>query len=160
MVAASSIEEQVEELVSVMHRLGRLGSLRDPVSSIAELDLAPAQIHALMWLGIEGELAMGTLAQRIGATLPATTRAVDRLKSLGYVLRERDHEDRRVVHARLSAKGRRLHEQFDESFREKLTFVLAALSDTDRGRLLEILERLADNLSTWAETHRTSESTA
>lgn len=154
MATHDRVTDQVEQLRQIILRVGRIRSLRDPLGTLVEdlSDLSPPQLHAVMWLGSEGELPMGVLAQRIGATLPACTRIVDRLKSAGYLLRERDSHDRRVVRVRLSAKGTRLHERFEDDFREQLGFVLAALSDEDRTALLALLERLADTLSDLAET--------
>jgi len=159
MATHARVTDQVEQLRQIILRVGRIRSLRDPLGTLAEdlADLSPPQIHTLMWLGNEGELPMGVLAQRIGATLPACTRIVDRLKSAGYLLRERDAHDRRVVRVRLSAKGTRLHERFETDFREQLGFVLGALSDDDRISLLAILERLAATLTAWAEAREDHE---
>ena len=140
-----SLEASVERLHEILVRLARVRPFRDPIAELSDLDLQPPDVHTLMWLGLEGPLAMGELAHHIGTTLPACTRLVDRLNAMGVVLRERDASDRRVVRVRLSAKGQRLHERFQAGMREKLAALLSLLSDTDREQLLAILERLEEN---------------
>src|SRR5688500_5634804 len=100
-------DESVEEFLNCLAAIGRRNSLRDPVASMtADMGLGPAQIHALMWLREDGPLTMGVLAQRCGVTDKTITGVVDRLERDGYVGRERDLEDRRVVRVALVKKGK------------------------------------------------------
>lgn len=86
-----------------------------------------------------GELAESALISSAGVTL-----RIDRLEKDGLIVRERDPEDRRVVHSRLSEEGR---ERIDELFAEHLENerrMLSGLSPAEcrqLGRLLGKLER-------------------
>jgi DNA-binding MarR family transcriptional regulator len=51
-------------------------------------------------------LRMSELAKRVMISPSGLTRAVDRMVSAGYVIRERDDADARVVHAQLTEAGR------------------------------------------------------
>jgi len=123
----------------------RKTSLRDPVAAMCEeAQLTSAQIHGVIWLGQDGPLTMGELAGRLGVTEKTITGLVDRLESAGYLARERDTSDRRVVRARLSERGESAWRDMDRHIHAKLTRLLALLDGSDRKALFLILEKLAN----------------
>jgi DNA-binding MarR family transcriptional regulator len=122
----------------------RRASLRDPLAAMCEeAQLTPPQIHAVMWLGQDGPLTMGELAARLGVTEKTITGLVDRLEAAGYLARERDASDRRVVRARLTGHGHAAGAEIDRHVDEKLGAVLGLLEPADRRELFRILEKLA-----------------
>jgi DNA-binding MarR family transcriptional regulator len=75
-------------------------------NAIAELDLSFTQIKALCALDAAGEArSVGALAESLGASLPAMSRAVDGLFERGFVSREEDPADRRMKRVRLTGAG-------------------------------------------------------
>ena len=61
--------------------LGRRASLRDPLAGTCEaLNLTPAQIHAVMWLGLDGAMPMCELAPPLRSTEKTITGLVDPLE--------------------------------------------------------------------------------
>jgi DNA-binding MarR family transcriptional regulator len=138
---------QVRRLRALLTRLSRRRSLRDPVAAACEdLDLTPAQLHLLLWLGYDGPLTMGELARRVAVTEKTITGVVDRLERDGLVRRERDPSDRRVVRVRLAGEGSRLYRRIDVDIDEKLAGLLALLAPPDRRHLVRMLEGLAARL--------------
>lgn len=132
----------VERLKDLLAELGRLRSIRDPLSAVGIPELTSLQCHAVAWLGRDGALSMGTLAQRIGSPVPAATGVIDRLEKLGYVVRDRAVDDRRVVQVALTETGQALSADLDRAIGEGLAQLLSVLPDDDRRALLGILERL------------------
>ncbi|MFJ6729772.1 MarR family winged helix-turn-helix transcriptional regulator [Streptomyces sp. NPDC091281] len=62
------------------------------------LGLHPTDLQCLNLLSLEPEpVTTGTVAELTGLTTGSATRLVDRLEKAGYVVRERDAEDRRRV---------------------------------------------------------------
>ncbi len=121
----------------------RRRSLRDPLAAMCEeAGLTPPQIHALLWLGHDGPLTMGELARRVGVTEKTVTGLVDRMEEDGYVGRERDEEDRRVVRARLTPRGAATYHGLDAAVDQKLARLLGLLAAADRRALFRILEKL------------------
>ena len=57
-----------------------------------------------------GDLSLSELSERIRAQNSTVTGIIDRMEREGLVVRERSKEDRRVVHIRLTPKGRKLAE--------------------------------------------------
>jgi DNA-binding MarR family transcriptional regulator len=127
--------------------LARRRSLRDPVAASCEaLGLTAPQVHALLWLGHDGPLTMGELARRVSVTEKTVTGIVDRLERDGFLRRERDAADRRVVRARATGRGASLSRDIEEGVHEKLVLLLGLLDARDRRALVGILERLTERL--------------
>lgn len=127
--------------------LARRRSLRDPVAAACDaVGLTAPQIHALLWLGRDGPLTMGELARRISVTEKTVTGIVDRLERDGFLHRERDAEDRRVVRARATGQGEAVSRDIEGGVQEKLVQLLELLDASDRRALVGILERLTERL--------------
>jgi DNA-binding MarR family transcriptional regulator len=94
---------------------------------------------ALRRSGPPYRLTAGELTRRCRVSPGATTQRVRRLERDGYVERERDPDDRRTVHLRLTPEG---SAKLDEVFAAVMAAderVLAPLSRRDRSSLEEIL---------------------
>jgi len=150
----SGLEQEVRRFRELMIAMSRRRPMRDPLSAMCEEgQLTPPQIHAVIWLGQDGPLTMGELARRVGITEKTITGLVDRLEEAGYLERERDRGDRRIVRARLTEKGGATFRDLDAHLRGKLTRLLGLLDAADRKALYRILEKLAHRLE--AEAART-----
>ena len=78
-------------------------------------DLSIAELHTLDAIGPYEARAMSETAIRLGITTGTLTVAVDRLVRKGYVERNRDTKDRRVVRIHLTRRGKlafRMHGKF------------------------------------------------
>jgi DNA-binding MarR family transcriptional regulator len=139
-----SIRDDARALHERFLSLARRRSLRDPVSaSCEELGLTAPQVHALLWLGHDGPLTMGELARRVSVTEKTVTGIVDRLERDGYLRRERDEADRRVVRARATTRGAEVSRVISDGMLERLARLLALLGPADRRALFRILDRIA-----------------
>lgn len=85
------------------------------------------------------------LGRHLAAPGPDVTRMLDRLDAAGLVSRCRDEQDRRVVHASLTEKGRSLLAEATPSVADAEASVFAALPDADRHKLLELLQGVRRN---------------
>jgi len=72
-----------------------------------ECDLSLRQLHTLFQLAERGTLTIKALSESVpkGMDKPAVSRAVDRLKELGYVERKEHPTDRRSVLVSLTRLG-------------------------------------------------------
>jgi DNA-binding MarR family transcriptional regulator len=138
----------VGRLRELLTQLSRRRPLRDPVAAACEdLDLTPAQLHLLLWLGRDGPLTMGELARLVAVTEKTITGVVDRLERDRLVQRERDPSDRRVVRVRLAAHGARAYRRIDQDIDRKLAGFLGLLEPLDRRHLMRMLEKLTARLA-------------
>lgn len=85
------------------------------------------------------------LGRHLAAPGPDVTRMLDRLDGAGLVSRSRDIQDRRVVHATLTEKGRELIAQAGPSVADAESGVFEGLSEPDRQQLLALLTGVRRN---------------
>jgi DNA-binding MarR family transcriptional regulator len=140
---AAAIDAEARRFRELVLAFSRRRSLRDPVAGMCEeAQLTAPQIHALLWLGHDGPLTMGEIAQRVGVTEKTVTGLVDRLEDEAYLERVRDARDRRLVRAQLTPKGAGVYRDLDRHVHAKLAGMLAHLDAGDRKALYRILEKL------------------
>ena len=93
--------------------------------------LTLAQLRGLRVIGGAKGCTMGALARSLGISLSAATGLVDRLVKHGLVERAPDPKDRRLVHLRPSAKGRRARQAFQREKKRRMIAALHGLSAKD-----------------------------
>ncbi|MCL6600549.1 MAG: MarR family transcriptional regulator [Alicyclobacillus macrosporangiidus] len=109
--------------------------------------ITPPQFDALLILDRNGDLTIGDLSSRLYLAYSTTTDLVDRLERSGFVARERDQADRRVVRVRLLQKGADIIERVLDARRAYLAGVLESLSHSERSEILRALDLLNDKIS-------------
>jgi DNA-binding MarR family transcriptional regulator len=135
----------VSELELLFSSLARVGT------PLADGALTTTQRLALIELVDGGPLRLGALAERIGATDPTVSRAVDGLVDAGIVERQSDPDDRRAVLHLATAQGRAWVERRRGEVAAALDEALQRLTPADRARLLSLIGRLNSEL---ADTRR------
>jgi DNA-binding MarR family transcriptional regulator len=123
-------------LASYLMRAANLGTF----NAIAELDLSFTQIKALCALEAEGEeRSVKALAELLGVSLPAMSRAVDGLFERGLVGREEDQADRRMKRVRLADAGRLVPQALNEARLSALSELVSSLGAEEAGALEQAL---------------------
>lgn len=137
-----SLTRDMYALAAYLMRSANLGTF----NTIAGLDLSFTQIKALCALETEGqEHSVKGLADAMGVSLPAMSRAIDGLFERGLVEREEDPNDRRMKRVRLTASGQEVPEALNAARLSALHELMVSLQD-DEAQALEqavglILER-------------------
>ena len=108
-------------------------------AALAELDLTPAQGHALRLLEPDRPLAMSELAEALYCHASNVTGIVDRLEARGLVER-RPGRDRRVKTLALTEEGAAVRERVVELVSAPPPEI-AALSAADQRALRDVLTR-------------------
>ena len=132
-------------LAAYLMRAANVGTF----NAIAELDLSFTQIKALCALEADGEeRSLKALAESLGVSLPAISRAVDGLYARGFLDREEDQADRRMKRVRLTEPGRAVPRALNEGRLSALEGLMGSLDDDEvealGGALALILERRAE----------------
>ncbi len=106
-------------------------------------DLSTSEMHTIDGIGLYESRTMTETAEILSVTTGTLTVAVDRLVRKGYVDRQRDPSDKRIVRIRLTKKGRlafRLHLKFHTLLVDRITKPLA---EHERNLLLRVLSTVA-----------------
>jgi DNA-binding MarR family transcriptional regulator len=133
-----ALVDQVEQLFSL---LARTGTSADDGPA-----LTSTQRVVLIELVSAGPLRLGTLAGRIGASDPTTSRAVAGLVTAGIVERSPDPGDGRAVLLAAAATGRDWVERRREEVAEALAAALGGMPADAGPKLVELLTSLNDHL--------------
>ncbi len=89
-------------------------------------------------------LAVGEVALQAGVAPPTATRMLDSLERDGFVVRERQAGDRRVVHVRITDEGRRAVKAKRARSDAKRAEVFSSLPPAERKQAARVLSRLAE----------------
>ncbi len=109
----------------------------------ARYGLTGPQLTVVKLLESLGDMSLSDLSERIHAQNSTVTGIIDRMGREGLVTRARSTRDRRVVHIRLTDKGKRLARDVPLQPAEILRTALGRLSPGEASELLRILTKLA-----------------
>jgi DNA-binding MarR family transcriptional regulator len=141
----ASPQQLAELLGRLMMQLNRASS-PELFRMLAELGLAITQAKTLHVLLDSGDVNVKDVAERLGMSLPAMSRALDGLVQRGYVERHESPTDRRAKLVRLLPAGRALLTEFEHGRVTALKELTATLSDEERAglhaALLPLVERI------------------
>jgi 5'-methylthioadenosine phosphorylase len=104
------------------------------------------QLLILELLSRQGAFKMTDLAKFMQVTTAASTGIVQRLVRLGYVQREYDAQDRRIVRIKLVPKGAELIKKISQQRTQSVVRIFGQISQEDRQEYLRILMKVRDVL--------------
>ncbi len=87
-------------------------------------------------------LSVTDVQERLIECSPGVTRMMDRLESRGWVRRERQTDDRRVVLCFLTESGHELTDELRAPIDEADTAVMAGLNEREQRQLIELMDRV------------------
>ncbi|MDR7317840.1 MarR family transcriptional regulator [Brevibacillus nitrificans] len=105
--------------------------------------LTGPQFYILHQLDQKGKCTVGELAESMAVKPSAITAMIDRLDKHEFVVRDRDENDRRVVHIRLTASGIETLNQVKAHRLEILQHYLSHLSPEELEGLIHVFEKMA-----------------
>lgn len=129
--------ERLQEAVrSTMRALG-------PQLSEPSFGLTGPQFYILHQLDQKGKCTVGELADSMAVKPSAITAMIDRLDKHGFVVRDRDEDDRRVVHIQLTEAGLETLAQVKQHRLGILQHYLSHLTSEELESMIRIFEKLA-----------------
>ena len=126
-----------------------MGSLSTLLNrAVAEFaGMHPTDWECLDVLDWTGPMTAGAIAEHLGLTSGAVTGVIDRLEEGGWVRRERPvHDRRQVLVVPIYEAGAELAAAF-EPLASKVRELYQALSDRDRGVVLEFMQEMNEVLA-------------
>lgn len=94
---------------------------------------------------------MSGLARFMSVSTAAMTGTVDRLVNCGYVIREQEPKDRRVIKIKITSKGRDIIKKINCQRRQVIIDIFAKVSEHDRSDYLRVLTKIEEILSEQAK---------
>jgi DNA-binding MarR family transcriptional regulator len=97
-------------------------------------------------MALNGPHQLGELADFLGVSGPATTKNIDKLERLGFVVRSPSTGDRRVTLITVSRPGRRVVDKYEKLKTARLAPVLAKFEAQELETFASLLERFSISL--------------
>jgi DNA-binding MarR family transcriptional regulator len=114
-------------------------------------DLRLPEWRCLAMIGQNRVLHANRISEAAGMDRGLVSRAIQGLVAKGFVLAERDKDDRRIVRATLTKTGCALYEKLLPVMQQRQQRLLSALSPKDRKAVDRIIECLTQSLDEWEE---------
>ncbi len=140
-----SITDFAQKMDQIMPEIMK-GFARRQNNDVFKGKITLPQLLILGWLSHQGASKMTDLAKFMKVTTAASTGIVQRLVLLGYVQREYDQSDRRIIRIKLSVKGAEVLKKINQQRTQSVTKIFGQLSQDDRGEYLRILMQVKDIL--------------
>jgi DNA-binding MarR family transcriptional regulator len=110
-----------------------------------DLRFSGSQVAALDVIKTQGPINVSHLAESLSLSLSAVTLLCDRLIQNGYVKRERDDEDRRVVYLEIIEQGLEELEALLSKEKELVCIWLAGLTDAELQQFNKTFQHILEN---------------
>ena len=110
-------------------------------------DISNNDLHIIEAIGVEEPRNMSVIAGRLSVTVSTLTTNMNGLEKKGYIHRERGQEDKRVVYATLTEKGRKAFYHHRDFHKKMIRAIVKDLSEDET----EILYRCLLNLNRFLE---------
>ncbi len=92
-------------------------------------------------------MTMAEIAGKIGRDKSTVTALVDKLVKLGYVIKERDTQDTRVIYVALTDRGQELKPTFEAISDKVLSTFYSGISEAEKTALANILDKIYQNFN-------------
>jgi DNA-binding MarR family transcriptional regulator len=102
------------------------------------------QLICLMEIAASGPVTATGLSRAVHLSPSTVVGIIDRLEEKGWVARERNKTDRRVVHVAATERGRKLLEQAPSPLQQTLATALNGLPELEQATIALSLERIVD----------------
>jgi len=110
------------------------------------------QLDILVCLGRVKGLTLGEIGERLMVTGGNITGVMDRLEKSGFVYRDRDKDDRRIIRAKLTPRGILLHKDILPIFQKKWKEIVGILDLEEQHQLSRLLKKFSHGLFAMASS--------
>jgi DNA-binding MarR family transcriptional regulator len=148
-------KEIIKDLVEIEMRMLEVKNLFSGISTemvkssvgIMGFAVNMSQLKAMTAFSEDSPLSMGELCKMANVKMPSMTEVVDRFEKEGVLERIRDGEDRRVVKVKMTAKGKKMHQEVLRRRADELTKMFGVLTTKDREKLVDSLKSISEILT-------------
>lgn len=130
-----------------------ISKIREKVNRLIETEMAENGLEGIVTshgdilyaLFHRQRMTMAEIAHSIGRDKSTVTTLIDKLVKLGFVRKERDTEDTRVVYVTLTERGSELKPVFEEISEKVLGTFYAGVTNEEKEKLALILDKIYNN---------------
>ena len=105
------------------------------------------QFEALNYVGATKKNTMNSLAEYLKTSLSSTSQLTRRLIKLGFIEKNNDSSDRRIVRLCITSKGQKEQERVKKIIETKMAKIFGKVPEKDLVDLVRIQKKIVENLS-------------
>lgn len=105
-------------------------------------DLTMNEIHTIEAIGINLKKPMGEVANELKISVGTLTTAINRLIQKGYVTRNKDEKDKRIVLVSLTKSGEEIYKIHKNFHDEMIEYVINKTNDDEKELLNNLLKKI------------------
>lgn len=133
----------ISEIMQSLRRIFK--SIQDYSHEVSnKFGVTGPQLWALKTIHQNGNLPLGELSKKMYLHPSTISGVIDRLEKKGYVLRDRDKKDRRVVKVDLTPKGKRLVKKAPNPVQGKMIYGLMKLKKEKLKHIYDSVQKLVE----------------
>ena len=130
-----------------------ISKIREKVNRLIESEMSHSGLEGIVTshgdiiyaLFNRQRMTMAEIAGKIGRDKSTVTALVDKLVKLGYVVKERDTQDSRIVYVTLTEQGRELQPVFEAISVKVLDTFYSGVSESEKTELARLLDKIYRN---------------
>lgn len=135
-------QKLLEEFFSTIFKIRRLTEKPHNTMSIEQRIATMLQLQALGFLKHNSASTVSQLSKFLATSSSSTAQLTDRLFNSGWIKREADKKDRRVIHLSLTPKGEKHFLEIKRKKFAKMGKFLRVLPETDLEQLVTIMSKV------------------
>ena len=106
------------------------------------INVTISEVHLIEAVGNQEYATVSSLSKALGITMASVTIAVTKLSERGFILKDKNPEDKRSVHLSLTRQGIRVYRVHRYFHRRMVRAVVTGLSDKERDLIYSTIDRL------------------
>lgn len=145
-----SSEKDTEALLELMHKVYKIVGPR----SLLDLETVatPLQMDALVYLHTHPQSPAKELGEYLAISISATSQLVNRLVAAGFIKRNNDSKDRRVILLSLTKHGEQVFSRLRKMRVEKKREIIGLIPRKDIKEIIRIFSKLLRTLESQKKT--------
>jgi DNA-binding MarR family transcriptional regulator len=116
------------------------------MTKMQKLNLKPGQAGILFVLSKKGAISQKDLAKKIGITPPSMTVALKKLEIMGYVEKQVDDKDQRIIRITATEEGEKVTKEMVDAMREVDDLIYKGISKEERMLFRRLIVQMNANL--------------
>lgn len=109
---------------------------------VVDMEMSKQELFSLMVVDKYGEVTMSQIADSINIPMSTATGIIERLVKKGYIIRDKNESDRRIVSLKLTDKGKIFIEQIKVRISAYVKKIYDSLDEDDREHLFKIFNKI------------------
>lgn len=134
-------QNNIARILDVFDRISKICTPKE--NFVYDVHLSKPEILAMESIFKQEELIMSNLAHNLNIGFGTATKIIDRLIEKQLVIRERNHDDRRIVKVSLTIKGKEFAAAHQKHKKELFEKILNTLSPAEQENFILIMEKIA-----------------